>query len=350
MLELKSRGPQLKLDSRAAYFTVPTLHQLAAQYSRIAGFDIQPMLSGKVSFDLWDPQYLDPTGNNHGMHTMDALRCLVDVHRTQVLLSGIEETVTAQRRLGKNKVVAIDAGTGTGILSLGLVEAGCDEVYALEINEQTAATTQKFVAQLGLADRVHVINCDATQITGLPQADILVSENLSNGLFDEPQYEIIGHLSEFLRPDAGIVPFKAECFVSLGKGLWETVDGEYVSMRELPDLVRYPGQSQYFQVDSRVGIKLSNIQGETSIHMEDPNMPINTLIVSTRFQINEQGEPVFLEADSAQFLGQSSAYAIRQGVNTIDGQVPVKISYPPGIRSRHLKTTVEDNQLLLQPI
>lgn len=349
MLETQ-RGPQFKPDSKAAYFTVPVLYTLAAQYAALTEFNIQPLLSGEVSFDLWDPQYLDSSGKQHGMHTMDALRCLVDAHRTRTLLAGIEETVTAQKQLGKEKVVAIDAGTGTGILSMGLIEAGCDEVYALEINEQTAATTQQFVAQLGLADRIHVVHCDATQVTNLPQANILVSENLSNGLMDEPQYPIIHHSSQFLSPDASIVPFKAQCFASLGKASWDGIDEPYISMRKLTGLVRSQGLSQYFEVDSSVGMNLTHIQGETVVDTGDVDGSLNTLIISTRFQINKDGVPYFLDPDTAEFLGKSYTFRVPEGIDRQTGLIRVKLSYPPGIPVKYLRTTVEDNQLLLQPI
>jgi hypothetical protein len=173
---------------------------LAELYAPYLNLDFQKDVLPNLSDPLWfkaDFGVSIKNGREIGMSIMDAYRCLVDVHRTYQFAQGISETVKFLK--SKNdKVVGIDAGTGTGILAILTVAAGADEIYALEINHETAEATKDFIRQLKLDERIHVIEADATSIKlGKVKANILVSENLSAGLFNEPQYQIIRHLSIF---------------------------------------------------------------------------------------------------------------------------------------------------------
>jgi len=165
-------------------------------------------------------------GKEIGMSIKDAFRCLVDPHRTYQLAGGIREEVENIRKT-RDCLTGIDAGTGTGILSILMLASGVDKVYAIEINKETYDATSDFIERLGLQGRIIMILGDATQIY-LPdlveqKADILVSENLSAALMDEPQYEIINHLSKYLSHEGKIIPYIAQLSISLAVADWEGV-------------------------------------------------------------------------------------------------------------------------------
>ncbi len=207
-----------------------TLFDLASTYSTHLNIDfysdVLPHLNDKA---WWEADYgqASADGKSLGMGAKDALRCLVDIHRTYQLYRGISETVKTLQVSGKTEITGIDAGTGTGILAIIMLSQGVNRVNAIEINTETLGVTRKFIDGLGLSNRINLIEGSAITID-TPElrntkADILVSENLSGGLLDEPQYDIIHHLSEFLSPGAEIIPGEAELYASLASVNWEVL-------------------------------------------------------------------------------------------------------------------------------
>jgi len=320
-------------------------------YAATQGWDTDDLLGRRGDYKFWDPEYLDPSGKTPGMGTMDAFRCLVDSHRTRQLVHGILETAAQKKSEDQGPLIAIDAGTGTGVLAMALIAAGCDYVYALEINPQTAAATKQVVEQLGLEDRIAVIEGDATQIQLTEsQVQVIVSENLSNGLFDEPQFDIIHHLSQYATPDATIIPVLAELQVALGWSGWVGVDKSHITIRELSDLVTISSPSKLVRVKSQVGMEIPQVVGEANLECYNLGLAVNALIVSTRFAICDGVPPVYLEPDSAQFLGRSTAFKIEGDLLPPCESVRVYTSYRAGIREHFMKAVAEGGFVKLIPI
>lgn len=314
---------------------------LARMYGATQGWDVDDLLGRRKDYKFWNPEYSDPSGKMPGMGTMDAFRCLVDSRRTKRLVHGILECVAQKGSELGDPLIAIDAGTGTGVLAIALVAAGCDYVHALEINPQTATATKRVVQQLDLEDRIGVVECDATQVQlSGSQAQVMVSENLSNGLFDEPQFDIIHHLSQFAVSDATIIPGWAELMVALGWSAWEGVAESYKTIRQLPDLVKLSGYSKLGKVKSVVGMGIPQVEGGANLEYSDLSHVANALIVSTRFAIYDGDSPIYLEPDSAEFLGKSTAFKIG-GELLPEESVRFYTSYPAGIRKQYMKASAE---------
>jgi 16S rRNA G966 N2-methylase RsmD len=323
------------------------LLDLGKIYLQLIGQDpekIYPLLS---DVHFWDPKYLEPEGTEWGMDTMDAFRCLIDVNRTLPLLEGIAKTVESQRNAGHDRVVAIDAGTGTGILSIGLVAAGCDKVFALEINPLTAQVAKKFIGELGLSDRIEVVLADATQIDmGDLKAQVLVSENLASGLFNEPQYQIINHLSQFMSKDGKVVPYKTRLFVSMGFSTWQDKTEFELSSRKLIDLKQLSSQVPYFETTSRVGPQITHVAGTANIIPQSTNESINTLIISSQFQIDDGPNPSILQPDCAEFLGRSHAFRLPATITPFSSSILVSLYYPVGMPKKHFVATIPNNNTI----
>lgn len=344
---------ELSNDSEQQFSRV--LMGLARVYAPYLGLDLDrdvvPNLSNK---DWWQADYgvkvVD--GKEIGMSMKDAFRCLVDVRRTFQLAQGIGQEVS-QLRSRKETLIGLDAGTGTGILAMLMVASGVDKVYAIEINDQTHEATRDLLTRLGLNERIILLKGDATQIAidqlHEERADILVSENLSSGLMDEPQYAIINHLSSYLSPDAAIVPFQGQLSVSLGNADWEGIDPERreIAERRLRRSQRIADPVRYATVESRLGMNVPIIRNRVVVPTNHEG-PINTLLIHTRFQVNKSGKPFYLEPDSADFLGKTNAFKLETGVHAKDGHVIVDIEYEAGRRGGELVMSGAGNTIILR--
>lgn len=330
-----------------------TLFELARAYVDLVGWNPQEIFPRLKDFSFWQADYLgkEKEGKEWGMSTKDAFRCLVDTERTLTLFAGIRESVRSLKERGRRNIVAVDAGTGTGILAMFLAAQGCEHVYALEINQGTAKVAEKFIEVCGFSDRITLLVGDATAID-IPAlrknpAQILVSENLSSGLFDEPQFQIINHISQYLTRDTMIIPSTAENFVSLGWANWEGVDPEKnnIAARRLKELKMTSLKHRFATVDANRGMRVPAIRGRVRVPVVDLGKPINALVFSTRFQINKAGTPYFLEPDTAEFLGKSSAFRLPEGVGTKKGFVEIDLSYPAGFPRSQRKLDVHNNKI-----
>lgn len=326
--------------------------KFAEEYTRILGLDPAEVFSNTRNPEFWDPEYLYENGGNWGMHVMDSLRCLVDLERTHSLLSGIQKTVESMKKDGHRNLVGIDAGTGSGILAMGLVAAGCEKVYALEINPATVNFSRQFIEKYGFGDKIKVIECDATKtdIAGIKNVDILVSENLANGLFDEPQYQIIKNLSPRLAPDAKIIPFSCTLYASLGWASWKDAGEEYytIAAEKLHDRTLASSPHPYMDVLSKIGMEIPRILGSTEIPILDNSRPINTLYISTKFQMNDGYNPVILNPDDAEFLGKTSAFRLPNAMQVSGGAVSFRADYPVGFPRKLSMIRLNNNSIILE--
>lgn len=115
----------------------------------------------------------------------------------------------------KNKIV-MDVGTGTGILAMYALIAGAKFVYAIESNEEAAKMAEYVLSRNFDRSRFKVINCnfwtDAIddQIE-LHSIDILVSETVGPGLFDQGMVTTWICARPFLKDDAISIPDKLHC-------------------------------------------------------------------------------------------------------------------------------------------
>lgn len=331
------------------------LFQYARIYGQLLGIDFDkevfPNINNK---NWWEADYGQESrdGKSIGMSTKDALRCLVDTHRTYQLYLGIKESVNFLKNSGKEKITAIDAGTGTGILASILVASGVETVHAIEINKETFGITKTFLENVGLNKNIKILNADATRvemdkILETP-ADILVSENLANGLLDEPQYDIISHLSKFLSRNAEIIPSGATIYASLALVDWDGIGPTENSANATRLQSKYiiSPRIKYASVESLAGMQIPTIVSETKIPTFFEG-PINSLLISTRFQINKQGNLIYLDPDSARFLGETTAFRLSSPIFAKDGFVDLNLKYEVGRERKHIQLSTEGNTINL---
>ena len=95
---------------------------------------------------------------------------------------------------------AIDLGTGTGLLAIAAVKAGCRRAVAVDLNRLAAGTARKNVGLNGLDDRILVVEGDACQaVFGHGQLvianihfDVMRRLITTDGFIDKPWFILSG--------------------------------------------------------------------------------------------------------------------------------------------------------------
>lgn len=130
---------------------------------------------------------------------------LNDRLRTETFIRAIEAVV----RPGD---VAVDIGTGTGVLAVAAARAGARHVYAIEATEMGRAAKDLFAAN-GFADRITLLPGWSSQVELPERANVLIAEVIGNDPVEEGVMETFADARKrFLLPDARIIPSRARVF------------------------------------------------------------------------------------------------------------------------------------------
>lgn len=122
----------------------------------------------------------------------------------------------ALRKHAKDKVV-LDLGCGTGILSSYALSAGAKHVYAIETDKAMCEFTNQVLKSSFDSSRFTVINKYFAPGVGadLPMVkdpiDILVSETVGPGLFDQGMIQSWDLIKSYMSPDAISIPDRLSC-------------------------------------------------------------------------------------------------------------------------------------------
>uniref|UniRef100_A0A8C2G4N6 Protein arginine N-methyltransferase 7 n=1 Tax=Cyprinus carpio TaxID=7962 RepID=A0A8C2G4N6_CYPCA len=233
---------------------------------------------------------------------------LHDKDRNEKYYQGIRAAVSRVKARGE-RVVVLDIGTGTGLLSMMAVTAGADYCYAIEVFKPMAQAATCIVERNGFSDKIKVINKHSTEVTVGPDGDmqeranILVTELFDTELIGEgalPSYEH-AHM-HLVQADCEAVPHRATVYAQLVESdmLWKwsqlqpiEVDGN--KLLPPPAVVKCAG------APSVCDIQLSQVPPESFT----PLGPICTM-----FRV-DFSKPVSSAAQSytAQFKAQTSGRA-----------------------------------------
>uniref|UniRef100_A0AAZ3PP17 Protein arginine N-methyltransferase n=1 Tax=Oncorhynchus tshawytscha TaxID=74940 RepID=A0AAZ3PP17_ONCTS len=153
---------------------------------------------------------------------------LHDHDRNEKYYQGIRAAVSRVKARGE-KVIVLDIGTGTGLLSMMAVTAGADYCYAVEVFKPMADAAFRIVKKNGFSDKIKIINKHSTEVTvGLDgdmqtRANVLVTELFDTELIGEgalPSYEH-AHLN-LVQAGCEAVPHRATVYAQLveSEQLW----------------------------------------------------------------------------------------------------------------------------------
>lgn len=147
-----------------------------------------------------------------------AMGCILDEKRTIKFIRGLFARLN-ELEGKREKVEVVDAGCGPiplfGILAA--LKSDKVQVTCLECNRVSANLAERIIHNLGLSDRVKVMNVDAKTYRHPISIDLLVSETIYSGLIDESFVQILGNLEAYVAEDGFVIPE------------WVTVDTGLVS-------------------------------------------------------------------------------------------------------------------------
>lgn len=146
-----------------------------------------------------------------GLSILDAVHCLIDRGRTEAFMDEINKNTS-------NDKIVIEAGLGTGILSL-VSSVKSKYVYAFEINSAIYRLACKVRSSLLrhklIGENIKFIHGDARSHVLPFKADIVISENLYTGMFFEKQIEIVKSLRKNLKKDGVFIPSGMKSYIYL---------------------------------------------------------------------------------------------------------------------------------------
>jgi precorrin-6B methylase 2 len=131
---------------------------------------------------------------------------MIDYHREliadEVRTAAFRDAIRAVVRPGD---VVIDAGCGSGILSLFALEAGAARVHAIELTHMADAAAL-LARHWGVADRLLVHHRHSSEVALPEPADVLISETIGTFGFDEGILGTVIDARRMLRPGARVIP------------------------------------------------------------------------------------------------------------------------------------------------
>lgn len=87
--------------------------------------------------------------------------------------------------LDLNGKKVIDAGTGTGVLSIMCIKRGADNVFAYDIDEWSVENTRDNLLLNGIHNEIHVEQGDATVLNKTDKADLIIANINRNILLND---------------------------------------------------------------------------------------------------------------------------------------------------------------------
>lgn len=128
--------------------------------------------------------------------------------------------VAAYRRAIENKVkpgsIAMDLGTGTGILAFIAAKAGAEKVYAIEKRSDVVKLSQELAKENEIDKRIEYLVGNSSKICEsqlTEKVDVFVSEILGSGIFEENVIEFtMDARDRFCKPDADLIPCKIDVY------------------------------------------------------------------------------------------------------------------------------------------
>uniref|UniRef100_A0AAY4CCM1 Protein arginine N-methyltransferase n=1 Tax=Denticeps clupeoides TaxID=299321 RepID=A0AAY4CCM1_9TELE len=192
---------------------------------------------------------------------------LHDKDRNVKYYQGIRAAVRRVKARGE-KVVVLDIGTGTGLLSMMAVTAGADYCYALEVFKPMAEAASTIVKKNGFKDKIKIINKHSTEVTVGPggdmqtKANVLITELFDTELIGEgalPSYEH-AHI-HLVQKGCEAVPHRATVYAQLvqSEKLWSWAQLQPIEVSATHKLVPPPDVEGCAGAPSVCDVQLSQV-------------------------------------------------------------------------------------------
>lgn len=131
---------------------------------------------------------------------------LMDKERTLKFKKAIENVT-------RNGDIAIDIGTGSGILACFAIMSGAKFVYAIEMDPSNYKAAERVIKDNNMMDVIKLIQGDALKVELPERVDIVICELMSTALLDEPQLKLMNHaVKNYLKKGGITIPERAITF------------------------------------------------------------------------------------------------------------------------------------------
>lgn len=134
--------------------------------------------------------------------------CLFDTERTKNLKRAICEQI-------KEGDIVLEAGGGTGILSMFALQCGAKHAYIIELSSRFCGRIRAIAKANGFEDKITIICGDACATDVPEKVDLYISELLCTGLFFEPQIQAYNNLRRFFKEDTKCIPMSVTSTIAL---------------------------------------------------------------------------------------------------------------------------------------
>lgn len=233
---------------------------------------------------------------------------LHDRDRNVKYYQGIKAAVQRVKARGE-KVIVLDIGTGTGLLSMMAVTAGADYCYAVEVFKPMADAAVTIVKKNGFAEKIKVINKHSTEVKVGPDGDmqekanVLVTELFDTELIGEgalPSYEH-AHM-HLVQRVCEAVPHRATVYAQLveSERLWSWTQLQPIELDEDKRLMPPPAVGCCAGAPSVCDIQLSQVTPQSftplgplcTMFSVDFSQPVSSASqsYSSKFQVQASGQ------------------------------------------------------------
>lgn len=157
-------------------------------------------------------------------------QCLIDEIRTKAFEKAI-------KKVAKPDWVAIDIGTGSGIMALFAARAGLKKVFAVEYDPCVADIAKENFINNGFKDKIDLIVGDARnlKLNRKTKFDLVIMEMLTTGMIDEFQVQAANNLRKqgVISDTTVFIPCVQETYVSLAEMDFSMYDFEMKMVKHL---------------------------------------------------------------------------------------------------------------------
>jgi len=260
--------------------------------------------------------------------------CLFDEERT----ANLKKAICEQIREGD---VVLEAGGGTGILSMFALQCGAKHAYIIELSPRFCGRIRAIAKANGFEDKITVICGDACSTDVPEKVDLYISELLCTGLFFEPQIQAYNNLRRFFKDDTKCIPMNVKSTISFAnaetstQGVIIDVDSYVASDIFHEKITNDELYMQFIFLGQHLDPTIT-FDGQCEVLN---NMDINSAIITTTASLSpsiEVGASQFLFNPELLFFKYLDLYPIRRD----GGYINYNIEYIAGCDTLDVKLAV----------
>lgn len=197
------------LKAYAKIYLLPLLYKRLANgdFCQADAFQLRDFLERGINVNSYISSF-ELTDCYGGINFVGARKCVKEEQRTFKFIKALFARLVQLGQRRDETIEVVDAGSGPYALfgALAALQSDKARVTCLELNPACAAMSRRVIANLGLSDRVRVVEEDATKYRHDKPIDLVVSETMYSGFLHEPLPLVLRNLTPQLARDGEVIP------------------------------------------------------------------------------------------------------------------------------------------------